>query len=69
VQKIAQILEVSFEQLLNFDPKQIFKDPKNMGEEKASHSSDFKISPINEYREKYIQLLENELERLRKLEK
>ena len=68
VHKIAQILEVSFEQLLNFDPKQIFNDSKNKEEEKGANNSDFKVSTMIDYREKYIQLLENELERLRKLE-
>ena len=68
VHKIAQILNVSFEQLMNFDPTQIFNDPKYNAEGKNSITSDLKASSVDDYREKYIQLLENELERLRKLE-
>ena len=61
---ISQILNVSIEQLLNFDPSHIFIDPKS----KVVNNSGDVTHNINDYREKYIQLLENELDRLRKLE-
>jgi transcriptional regulator with XRE-family HTH domain len=66
--KISQILNVSIEQLLNFDPSQIFNDMENKEINNASINSVVTVNGMNDYREKYIQLLENELERLRKLE-
>lgn len=65
---ISQILNVSIEQLLNFDPSHIFIDPKSKEGKSALVSSVDVTNNFNDYREKYIQLLENELDRLRKLE-
>jgi transcriptional regulator with XRE-family HTH domain len=69
VNKIAQILDVSFEQLMNFDPLQIINNQKNKEDVQTSIYSDDKILSANNYKDKYIRLLENELDRLRKLEK
>ena len=66
--KISQILNVTIEQLLNFDPSQIFNDMENKEINNTSINSVVTVNGMNDYREKYIQLLENELERLRKLE-
>jgi transcriptional regulator with XRE-family HTH domain len=66
--KISQILNVSIEQLLNFDPSQIFNNKENYEVNNAPINSGGMDHGINDYKEKYIRLLENELERLRNLE-
>lgn len=66
VEKIAQILEVNIGQILNFDASQIFNITNNQlvqgfGSKVENHNHG------DEYREKYIQMLEKEIERLKKL--
>jgi transcriptional regulator with XRE-family HTH domain len=66
INKIAQILEVSLEQLLNFDASQVF----NVSNNQQVQGLGSKANVINyygdDYREKYIHLLEQELERLKR---
>ena len=65
--RISEILEVQVSQILNFDASQIFNVSNNQVvngveiKEKHHHYKD-------EYKDKYIQLLETEVERLKKLE-
>ena len=64
--KIAELLEVSVSQILNFDASQIFNVSNNqvanvIAKDQHNHY-------IDEYKDKYIQLLEAEVERLKKLE-
>lgn len=68
VQEIAQILEVDVSQILNFDATQVFNITNN-------HLVQSNIAPKAEnmnffedsYREKYIKMLETEIERLKTL--
>ena len=67
VQKIAEVLGVDLSQILNFDASQIFNVSNNnmvqgLGAETIHfHSDDYKV--------KYIKMLEEENERLKKLVK
>lgn len=67
VYAIAQILDVTVEQLLNFDVSQIF----NVSNNHNVLGMGSKANVINyygdDYREKYIKMLETEVERLRAL--
>lgn len=66
VQQIAEILEVEMSQVLNFDASQIF----NIEHNDVIQGANSKVEHHNyadEYREKYIQLLEKEVERLQKI--
>lgn len=65
--RISEILNVDVSQILNFDASQIFNISQNQIvngveiKEQHHHYQD-------EYKDKYIQLLESEVERLKKLE-
>ncbi|PZR20513.1 MAG: hypothetical protein DI539_10705 [Flavobacterium psychrophilum] len=66
VQQIAEILEVEMAQILNFDASQVF----NIAHNEVIQGTNSKVEHHNyadEYREKYIKLLEAENERLRKI--
>lgn len=61
--RIAEILEVSVSQILNFDASQIFNINNNHvvnGIEVAKQINNYK----DEYKDKYIKILEAEVERL-----
>ncbi|WP_300672645.1 helix-turn-helix domain-containing protein [Soonwooa sp.] len=68
IQQIAEVLQVEMSQILNFDVSQIFNISNN-------HLVQSNIGPKaenmhfhnDEYREKYIKILETENERLRKI--
>jgi len=68
VQEIAQILEVDVSQILNFDATQVFNISNN-------HLVQSNIAPKagsmnfikDDYKEKYIKMLEAEVERLKNL--
>jgi transcriptional regulator with XRE-family HTH domain len=68
VQRIAQILKVSLEQLLNFDASQIFNVSNNQQVQGLGSQAEVINFYGDDYKEKYIKLLEKEVERLRKLE-
>ncbi len=61
--KISEILEVSVSQILNFDASQIFnlRDNSVANVDVKSQTNYFQ----DEYKDKYIKLLESELERLK----
>ena len=64
--RISEILEIDVSQILNFDASQIFNVTNNsvanvIAKDQHNHYQD-------EYKDKYIQLLESEVERLKKLE-
>ena len=64
--RISEILEIDVSQILNFDASQIFNVTNNsvanvIAKDQHNHYQD-------EYKDKYIQLLEAEVERLKKLE-
>lgn len=66
IQQIAEILEVEMSQILNFDVSQVFNITNNQlvqgfGSNVENHNHS------DEYREKYIKMLEVENERLRKI--
>jgi transcriptional regulator with XRE-family HTH domain len=62
--RIAEILEVSISQILNFDASQIFnvRDYGVANVDIKSQTNNY----IDEYKDKYIKMLEEELERLKK---
>ena len=65
--KIAELLEVSVSQILNFEASQIFNVSNNQvvnGVEIKEQHNHY----VDEYKDKYIQLLEAEVVRLKKLE-
>lgn len=67
VQEIAQILEVDVSQILNFDATQVFNISNNQlvqgfGSKKVKNNN-----YPDDYREKYIRMLETEIERLKAL--
>lgn len=65
IQQIAEVLEVDMSQILNFDASQVF----NIAHNELIQGNNSKVENHNyadEYREKYIKMLEAENERLRK---
>jgi len=58
--RISEILEVSVSQILNFDASQIF----NVSNNQIVNGVEVK-EQINNYQDKYIKLLEAEVERLK----
>ncbi|MFC5193637.1 helix-turn-helix domain-containing protein [Algoriphagus aquatilis] len=67
VQSIARILNVSLEQLLNFDASQIFNVSNNQQVQGLGSTADVINFYGDDYKEKYIKMLEREIERLRKI--
>lgn len=66
VYKIIKILDTSLEQLLNFDATQIFNVTHNQKVQGlGSHAETINFYG-DDYKEKYIKFLENEVERLKK---
>lgn len=66
VQEIAQILEVDVSQILNFDATQVF----NISNNQLVQGFGSKVKNNNypdDYREKYIRMLETEIQRLKAL--
>ncbi len=66
--RIAELLEVSVSQILNFDASQIFNVSNNQivnGVEVKEQTNNYQ----DEYKDKYIKLLEAEVERMKKEEK
>lgn len=69
LQKIADALDVSMSEILNFDATTIFnishnKEVQNIGN-KENHNTNNNNSP-DDYTKNYILMLENEIERLKK---
>lgn len=67
IERIAQILEVSIEQLLNFDVSQVFNVTHNQQVQGLGNKANVINYYGDDYREKYIKILELEVERLKKL--
>lgn len=65
--RIAQILGVSLEQLLNFDASQIFNVSNNQQVQGLGSQADTINFFGDDYKEKYIKMLEKEIERLLRL--
>lgn len=64
IAKISEVLEVDISRVLNFDAKEIFNIHNNV--EESGAKNEFTIKQYEDkYREKYIQMLELEIERLR----
>lgn len=63
--KIADILEVDVSQILNFDTSHVFKIEHNDILNTGKHPQTEYYSPANEYRDKYIKMLEAENEQLK----
>lgn len=69
LQKIADILDVSVSEILNFDATNIFnisnnKEVQNIGNEINNTSNS--NNNVDDYTKKYILMLESEIERLKK---
>lgn len=67
VYKIAEVLGVSVEQLLNFDASQIFNVSHNQQVQGFGSQADVINFYGDDYKEKYIKMLEVEVERLKKI--
>jgi transcriptional regulator with XRE-family HTH domain len=63
--RISEILEVSVSQILNFDASQIFNINNSTGAN--GYVNEFHQHNSDEYKEKYIKMLESEIERLKQL--
>ena len=64
--RIAEILEVSVFQILNFDASQIFNINNSTGAN--GYVNEFHQHQSDEYKEKYIKMLETEIARLKESE-
>jgi transcriptional regulator with XRE-family HTH domain len=62
LKRIADILNVNITELFDFEPATVLQKDKSVQASKTSNSSDEKQQ---HYREKYVAMLEMELERLR----
>ena len=67
IQQIAEILQIEMSQILNFDVSQIFNISNNNVVQATGGKADNMHFYGDEYREKYIKMLEEEVERLRKI--
>lgn len=61
--KIAEILEVSVSQIINFDASQIFNINNSTGAN--GYVNEFHQHNSDQYKEKYIKMLESEIARLK----
>ena len=66
--KVAEILEVSVSQILNFDASQIFNVSNNQVVNGVEVKEQHHHYP-DEYRDRYIKILEEEVERLKNINK
>lgn len=66
IQQIAQILSVDISQILNFDATQIFNVSNNKLVQGLGAKAENMHFHTDDYKEKYIKLLESEIERLKK---
>lgn len=67
IQQIAQILCVDISQLLNFDASQIFNISNNSMVQGLNAKAENMHFHGDDYKEKYIKMLEAEVDRLKKL--
>lgn len=68
VQQIAQVLEVDISQILNFDATQVFNISNNHLVQSNIGSKEVENhAHIDDYKEKYIKMLETEVARLKAL--
>ena len=65
IQQIAQILDVDMSQLLNFDANQVFNISGNQLVQAVAPRAENMNFYGDDYKEKYIKMLEQELERLK----
>ncbi|MDP1746056.1 MAG: helix-turn-helix transcriptional regulator [Bacteroidota bacterium] len=69
IQKIAQILDVDMSQILNFDASQIFNVSNNNLVQGLGAKAENMHFHTDDYKEKYIKVLEAEIIRLKKITK
>lgn len=69
IQSIAQKLDVDVSQILNFDATQIFNISNNKVVQGLGAKAENMHFHTDDYKEKYIKMLENEIERLKKSNK
>jgi transcriptional regulator with XRE-family HTH domain len=67
LEKIAQVLGVDLPQLMNFDVSQIFNISGNQNVQAVAPKAQSMNFYGDDYKEKYIKMLEEELMRLKKL--
>jgi transcriptional regulator with XRE-family HTH domain len=67
LQKISKVLGVDLSQILNFDPSQVIHVSNNKLVQGLGARADNMHFHGDDYKEKYIQMLEQENERLKKL--
>lgn len=66
IYKIAEVLKITVEQILNFDASQIFNVTHNQQVQGLGSQADTINFYGDDYKEKYIKMLELEVERLKK---
>ncbi|OFY87053.1 MAG: hypothetical protein A3F72_17775 [Bacteroidetes bacterium RIFCSPLOWO2_12_FULL_35_15] len=69
IQQIAQILDVDMSQILNFDASQIFNVSNNNLVQGLGAKAENMHFHTDDYKEKYIKVLEAEIIRLKKIAK
>ena len=69
IQQIAQILGVDMSQILNFDASQIFNVSNNKLVQGLGAKAENMHFHTDDYKEKYIKALEQEVSRLKKIAK
>lgn len=69
IQKIAQILDIDISQILNFDASQIFNVSHNNMVQGLGAKAENMHFHTDDYKEKYIKVLEAEIIRLKKIAK
>lgn len=67
IQEIANVLEVDVSQILNFDASQIFNVSNNQLVQGIGAKAENMYFHGDDYKEKYIKMLEEEIARLKKL--
>ncbi len=69
IQKIAQVLGIDIAQILNFDATQIFNVSNNKLVQALGAKAENMHFHADDYKEKYIKVLEAEVQRLKKIAK
>jgi transcriptional regulator with XRE-family HTH domain len=67
IEKISELLEIDISQLLNFDASQIFNVSNNKLVQGVGAKAEHMYFTGDDYKEKYIKILEAENERLKNL--
>ena len=67
VEAIAKVLEIDLSQILNFDASNVFNTSNNHSVQTVVGKAENTHFHVDDHKEKYITLLEHEVERLKKI--